>query len=173
MGFRCCTVCYSLQSHCEHWVFFGAGNLILYVALTAELVGIRCLVGPGLVSLMMRIQWVAEQEEPELHQMIADLPVRTFFLNDVAPAAQDIGNLRELDQDLSGTIEHAELTSMRCKAVSFSHTQRLLEVFTAHPLICVNASPPLCSQDGFPATSKSGVATRGTVIVAMARKDSD
>ena len=72
---------------------------------------------------MMRIQWVAEQEEPELHQMIADLPVRTFFLNDVAPAAQDIGNLRELDQDLSGTIEHAELAGMRCEAVSSSPLQ--------------------------------------------------
>jgi Zn-dependent protease with chaperone function len=30
-------------------------------------------IGPSLVKLMMRVRWVSEKDEPELHQMIGEL----------------------------------------------------------------------------------------------------
>ena len=57
-------------------VYLGAGNILLYALLAAAFVGVQYLVGTGLVSLMMRVRWVSEQEEPELHQMVSDLATR-------------------------------------------------------------------------------------------------
>jgi heat shock protein HtpX len=59
--------------------------------------------------------------------------IRAFFLNDVSHASQDIGTLREIDVDMSGTIDAGELASLRSRRVKPSRTQRLMEVFTTHP----------------------------------------
>lgn len=58
---------------------------------------------------------------------------RAFFLNDVARAHQEIKELKELDQNLSGTIEPQELNNLREKQVKISQSERLMELFTTHP----------------------------------------
>jgi heat shock protein HtpX len=56
--------------------WMGMGNATVYIVMAFGFIGIQYLVGPSLVSLTMRVKWVSEQEEPELHQMVAELARR-------------------------------------------------------------------------------------------------
>lgn len=51
----------------------GGGGIVLYVALAGGMVLLQYLLSPYLVSLTMRVRYVTEQEEPELHRMVAEL----------------------------------------------------------------------------------------------------
>ncbi len=51
----------------------GKGTVITYLVLALVILGIQYLVSPALVGLTMRIRWVTEKQEPELHQMVAEL----------------------------------------------------------------------------------------------------
>ena len=53
------------------WI--GAGSVWLYVILALSFLGIQYLVGPAIVGRTMKIKWVSEKEEPELHRMVAEL----------------------------------------------------------------------------------------------------
>jgi heat shock protein HtpX len=53
--------------------WMGAGSALWYVGLAFVFLGIQYLISPSLVGLMMRIKWVSEKEEPELHRMVAEL----------------------------------------------------------------------------------------------------
>ena len=58
---------------------------------------------------------------------------RAFFLNDVTRAQQEIKDLKELDQDLSGTIDQTELLHLREKQIRVNQSEKLMELFTTHP----------------------------------------
>ena len=51
----------------------GAGGIVLYAGLAAGLVLLQYLIGPRMVSWIMRVKYVSEKEEPELHQMVGEL----------------------------------------------------------------------------------------------------
>jgi len=51
----------------------GAGGFVLYASLAAGLVLLQYLVGPAIVAAVMKIKYVSEREEPELHQMVGEL----------------------------------------------------------------------------------------------------
>ena len=53
--------------------YFGAGGAGTYIVLALLFLGVQYLIGPYLVQKMMRVKWVSETEEPELHQMVAEL----------------------------------------------------------------------------------------------------
>ena len=53
--------------------WMGAGNAIVYIILAILFIGLQYLIGPSLVSMMMRVKWVSEKEEPELHRQVAEL----------------------------------------------------------------------------------------------------
>lgn len=53
--------------------WMGAGSVWLYVILALSFLGIQYLVGPVIVGRTMKIKWVSEKEEPELHRMVAEL----------------------------------------------------------------------------------------------------
>lgn len=53
--------------------WMGAGNALFYLVLAFFFIGIQYVIGPSLVQLMMRVRWVTEKDEPELHQMIGEL----------------------------------------------------------------------------------------------------
>jgi len=53
--------------------YLGAGNAMSYITLAVLLMGFQYLIGPSLVSMMMRVKYVSEKEEPELHQVVAEL----------------------------------------------------------------------------------------------------
>jgi heat shock protein HtpX len=65
-----------------------------------------------------------------LHQVEG---LRVFFLNDVAKAYQEFKDMKELDQNLSGTIDKQELLFLREKQIKISPSEKLMELFTTHP----------------------------------------
>lgn len=53
--------------------YMGVGNATSYIILAVLLMGFQYLIGPSLVSMMMKVKYVSEKEEPELHRMAAEL----------------------------------------------------------------------------------------------------
>lgn len=51
----------------------GGTSIIVYVVLAVVLVGLQFLLSPLLVGLMMKVKYVSEKEEPELHRMVTEL----------------------------------------------------------------------------------------------------
>ncbi|MFQ5862431.1 MAG: zinc metalloprotease HtpX [Candidatus Brocadiales bacterium] len=58
---------------------------------------------------------------------------KAFFANDPSKARKEIGDLRQLDTDMSGTIDHGELETIRTMGVKISTTDRMMEMFSTHP----------------------------------------
>jgi len=56
--------------------YTGAGNAYTYIVMAFVVVGLQYWFGPALVGLMMRVRYVGEDEEPELHRMVADLATK-------------------------------------------------------------------------------------------------
>lgn len=53
--------------------YMGVGNAAVYIVLAVLFMGFQYLIGPSIVSMVMRIKYVSEQEEPELHRQVAEL----------------------------------------------------------------------------------------------------
>jgi len=58
---------------------------------------------------------------------------KAFFLNDPSKAFNEIKELRELDLDMSGTIDREELEQLRTKKIRLTLTDRLMELLSTHP----------------------------------------
>jgi heat shock protein HtpX len=56
--------------------YVGAGSATSYIILAVLFMGFQYLIGPSMVSFMMRVKWVSEKEEPELHRQVAELAQR-------------------------------------------------------------------------------------------------
>lgn len=59
--------------------------------------------------------------------------VKAFFVNDPSRALREVRELREIDTDMSGTIDTSELEDLRGKSVRPSTGSRLMELFSTHP----------------------------------------
>jgi heat shock protein HtpX len=59
--------------------------------------------------------------------------VRPFFLNDPARALYEVRDLKDIDQDLSGTIDYGELLALRSKNVSIKTSEKIMEMMSTHP----------------------------------------
>jgi heat shock protein HtpX len=53
--------------------YMGKGSATSYIFLALIFMGFQYLIGPSMVSMMMRVKWVSEEEEPELHRQVAEL----------------------------------------------------------------------------------------------------
>ena len=53
--------------------YMGVGSATSYIILAVLFMGFQYLIGPSLVSMMMRVKYVSEKEEPELHHQVAEL----------------------------------------------------------------------------------------------------
>jgi heat shock protein HtpX len=53
--------------------YMGVGSATSYIVLAVVFMGFQYLIGPSMVSLMMRVKWVSENEEPELHRQVTEL----------------------------------------------------------------------------------------------------
>jgi len=51
----------------------GTGYSYIYIILAFAFLGFQYLIGPAMVGWTMRIKWVSEKEEPELHRMVSEL----------------------------------------------------------------------------------------------------
>ncbi len=54
----------------------GAGSATIYILLAVLFMGFQYWFGPSLVGIMMRVKWVSEKEEPELHRQVAELALK-------------------------------------------------------------------------------------------------
>ncbi len=53
--------------------YLGAGNVTSYIIMAIGITLFQYLIGPNMVTTMMKVRWVSPQEEPELHQMIEEM----------------------------------------------------------------------------------------------------
>jgi heat shock protein HtpX len=53
--------------------YLGIGGVIPYIVLAFVFLGIQYLIGPSIVGWTMKVRWVSDKEEPELHKMVAEL----------------------------------------------------------------------------------------------------
>jgi heat shock protein HtpX len=53
--------------------WMGTGSAMLYIIIAFAFLGIQYLISPSIVGWTMKIKWVSEKEEPELHRMVAEL----------------------------------------------------------------------------------------------------
>ena len=51
----------------------GMSNFIFYAVMAVGMVMLQYLIGPAMVGWVMKIKYVTEQEQPALHQMVAEL----------------------------------------------------------------------------------------------------
>jgi len=58
---------------------------------------------------------------------------KAFFLNDPSRAKREISDLKQVDADLSGTIDQDELMAVRTKSVSVSTGDKMMELMSTHP----------------------------------------
>ncbi|MCK4476031.1 MAG: M48 family metalloprotease [Methanophagales archaeon] len=56
--------------------FTGAGTPLIYGLLAFVIVGIQFFIGPKIVERSMRVRYVSEQEQPELHRMVSELAMK-------------------------------------------------------------------------------------------------
>ncbi len=54
-------------------VWMEAGSAVLYIGIAVAFLSFQYLIGPAIVGWTMKIKWVSEKEEPELHRMVAEL----------------------------------------------------------------------------------------------------
>ena len=58
---------------------------------------------------------------------------KAFFASDPSRAMRELRDLTQVDQDMSGTIDQAELMSLRTKEVHLGFSDKLMEVMSTHP----------------------------------------
>ncbi|MHC1610895.1 MAG: zinc metalloprotease HtpX [Candidatus Methanospirareceae archaeon] len=56
--------------------FVGAGTPIIYALLAFVMVAIQFFIGPKIVEWTMRVRYVSEGEQPELHRMVRELAMK-------------------------------------------------------------------------------------------------
>jgi heat shock protein HtpX len=59
--------------------------------------------------------------------------VKAFFVNDPSRSWREINELKQIDLDMSGTIDYDELMELRQKQVRLSTGDKMMELFTTHP----------------------------------------
>jgi len=58
---------------------------------------------------------------------------KAFFLNDPSRAKSEIDELREIDADMSGTVDMDELSKIREKRIKLGFADRVMEILSTHP----------------------------------------
>ena len=59
--------------------------------------------------------------------------VKAFFVNDPSRALKEVRELKEIDTDMSSSIDASELEVLRGKTVRLSTGDKLMELFSTHP----------------------------------------
>lgn len=59
--------------------------------------------------------------------------MKAFFLNDPSRAVYEIRELKDIDLDMSGTIDQNELLQLSSKKVRISKSEKIIETLSSHP----------------------------------------
>jgi len=58
---------------------------------------------------------------------------KAFFVNDPSRARSELSELKQIDTDMSGTIDPGELAALRGKSVKISTSDKFMEMMSTHP----------------------------------------
>lgn len=59
--------------------------------------------------------------------------VKAFFVNDPSRAMREVSELKDIDLDMSGTIDYGELLALQSKSVRLTTGAKIMEMMTTHP----------------------------------------
>jgi heat shock protein HtpX len=59
--------------------------------------------------------------------------MKAFFLNDPSRAMQEVRELKDVDIDMSGTIDQNELMMLQTKTIKLSGSDKIMEAMSTHP----------------------------------------
>jgi heat shock protein HtpX len=59
--------------------------------------------------------------------------VKAFFVNDPSRAMREVSELKDVDLDMSGTIDYGELLALQSKSVRLTTGAKIMEMMTTHP----------------------------------------
>ena len=59
--------------------------------------------------------------------------IRAFFVNGLSRALYEVRELKDIDRDLSGTIDYRELLALRSKAIRIKSADEVMEMMSTHP----------------------------------------
>lgn len=117
-------------------IYFITNLLVLYGSRIREYYADRSSVALGnkphsLASALYKLVYgSARAPRGELKQLEG---YKAFFASDPSRAAREIGELKKVDLDMSGTIDIGELRELRTKRVKVSGVDRLMEILSTHP----------------------------------------
>ena len=60
-------------------ILAGYGSAMFYIIIAFGFLGIQYLVSPFIVSRTMRVKWVSDKDEPELHRMVGELAAKAHM----------------------------------------------------------------------------------------------
>jgi heat shock protein HtpX len=119
------------------FVFYFITNLlVLYASRIREYFADRGSVSLGnspasLASALYKLVYgAARMDKEDLRQVEG---VKAFFASDPSRAWQEIRELKQLDQDKSGTIDQSELDLLRRKNIRLSTVDKFMELLSTHP----------------------------------------
>ena len=98
----------------------GAGTPLIYALLTFVMVAIQFFIGPKIVARSMRVRYVSEREQPELHLMVSELAMK-------AGIPKPRVGISEI------SIPNAFAFGTSKKTARVCVTRRLMEIFSTHP----------------------------------------
>ena len=84
-----------------------------------------------LATALYKLVYGSARSDTHTLRQIAGM--KAFFLNDVSQAKKEIMELREIDLDMSGTIDEDELRMLKEKKVKLSLEDKILELLSSHP----------------------------------------
>lgn len=59
--------------------------------------------------------------------------VKTFFVNDISDASNEISDLKQIDRDMDGVISETELAELKNTKTSIGKGSRITELISTHP----------------------------------------
>jgi heat shock protein HtpX len=116
--------------------YFVTNLLVLYASRIREYFADKGSVALGnppekLASALYKLVYGSARTDKEAVRDVEGL--KAFFLNDPSRAAREIGELRQIDANHSGTIDTDELDAIRRKTVRLTAGDRLMELMSTHP----------------------------------------
>lgn len=116
--------------------YFVTNLLVLYASRIREYFADKGSVALGnppekLASALYKLVYGSARTDKEAVRDVEGL--KAFFLNDPSRAAREIGELRQIDVNHSGTIDTDELDAIRRKTVRLTAGDKLMELMSTHP----------------------------------------
>ncbi len=156
----------------------GVGGFVMYASLAAGLVLLQYLIGPSMVSWIMRVRYVSEKEQPELHRMVAELASeagikkpRVCISEMAIPNAFAFGRTRSdarvcVTQGIMRLLSRDELRAVLGHEITHVKNRDMvfITMLSVLPMICYYIALSFMFSGGFGGRSRSGGGQGGNIL---------